>query len=215
MTKIDTIIFDLDGTLLYTLDDLKASVNYALSKHNMPQRSLEEIRQFVGNGVERLMELAVPDGKSNPEFATAFEEFKSHYLIHCNDTTRPYDGIMELLKELKKRGYKMAIVSNKYMTATQELNAMYFDKYITAAIGQSDSVRKKPAPDTVIEALKRLGSTKESSIYVGDSDVDVATARNSELPCISCLWGFRTKEELIKVGADTFVNTPGEILDII
>lgn len=215
MKKIDTIIFDLDGTLLYTLEDLKASVNYALEKHSMPPRSLDEVRSFVGNGVERLMELAVPQGKENPEFVKTFEDFKAHYLIHCNDTTRAYDGIMDLLKELHEQGYKLAIVSNKYMKATQELNEMYFSKYIEVAIGQSDNVRKKPAPDTVIEALKRLGSDKESSIYVGDSDVDVATARASELPCISCLWGFRTKEELISSGATTFINEPKELLDIV
>jgi len=215
MKKIDTIIFDLDGTLLYTLEDLKNSVNYALDKYNMPQRSLEEIKSFVGNGVERLMELAVPDGKENPLFEACFEDFKAHYLIHCNDNTKAYDGIMELLAKLHELGYKMAIVSNKYMTATAELNHMYFDKYIKVAIGQSDNVRKKPAPDTVIEALKQLGSTKENSVYVGDSDVDVATARASELPCISCLWGFRTQEELIKVGATTFINKPMEVLDIV
>ena len=215
MKKIDTIIFDLDGTLLYTLEDLKASVNYALEKHSMPPRTLDEVRSFVGNGVERLMELAVPQGKENSEFVQTFEDFKAHYLIHCNDTTRAYDGVMDLLKELHEQGYKLAIVSNKYMKATQELNEMYFSKYIEVAIGQSDNVRKKPAPDTVIEALKRLGSDKESSIYVGDSDVDVATARASELPCISCLWGFRTKEELISSGATTFINEPKELLDIV
>lgn len=215
MRNIDTIIFDLDGTLLYTLEDLKNSVNYALEKHSMPQRTLDEIKSFVGNGVERLMELAVPCGKENKEFAETFEDFKAHYLIHCNDTTRAYDGIPELLESLYEKGYKMAIVSNKYMTATQELNQMYFAKYIKIAIGQSDNVRKKPAPDTVIEALRQLGSTKETSIYVGDSDVDVATAKASGLPCISCLWGFRTREELIKAGATTFINEPKEVLDVI
>ena len=215
--KCNTIIFDLDGTLLNTLEDLMDSVNYALSQYGMPERKLEEIRHFVGNGVERLMELSVPDGKNNPVFQDAFACFKEHYLIHCNDKTGPYPHIMELLEALSDKGYNMAIVSNKYMNAVKELNELYFSKFIKVAIGESAGIRKKPAPDTVEEAIRQLGVSKDSCVYVGDSEVDHMTAVNSGLRCISCLWGFRTKEELIKAGAgnNIFVTDPMQILEVI
>lgn len=215
--KCNTIIFDLDGTLLNTLEDLMDSVNYALSQYGMPKRELEEIRHFVGNGVERLMELSVPDGKNNPVFQEAFACFKEHYLIHCNDKTGPYPHIMELLEALHDKGYNMAIVSNKYMNAVKELNELYFSRFIKVAIGESAGIRKKPAPDTVEEAIRQLGVSKDSCVYVGDSEVDHMTAVNSGLRCISCLWGFRTKEELIKAGAgnNIFVTDPMQILEVV
>ncbi|WP_026662758.1 HAD family hydrolase [Butyrivibrio proteoclasticus] len=215
--KCNTIIFDLDGTLLNTLEDLMDSVNYALSQYGMPKRELEEIRHFVGNGVERLMELSVPDGKNNPVFQEAFACFKEHYLIHCNDKTGPYPHIMELLEAIHDKGYNMAIVSNKYMNAVKELNELYFSRFIKVAIGESAGIRKKPAPDTVEEAIRQLGVSKDSCVYVGDSEVDHMTAVNSGLRCISCLWGFRTKEELIKAGAgnNIFVTDPMQILEVI
>lgn len=193
------------------------SVNYALSQYGMPKRELEEIRHFVGNGVERLMELSVPDGKNNPVFQEAFACFKEHYLIHCNDKTGPYPHIMELLEALHDKGYNMAIVSNKYMNAVKELNELYFSRFIKVAIGESAGIRKKPAPDTVEEAIRQLGVSKDSCVYVGDSEVDHMTAVNSGLRCISCLWGFRTKEELIKAGAgnNIFVTDPMQILEVI
>ncbi len=215
--KCNTIIFDLDGTLLNTLEDLMDSVNYALSQYGMPERKLEEIRHFVGNGVERLMELSVPEGKKNPVFQEAFTCFKEHYLIHCNDKTGPYPHIMDLLEALHDKGYNMAIVSNKYMNAVKELNELYFSRFIKVAIGESAGIRKKPAPDTVEEAIRQLGVSKDSCVYVGDSEVDHMTAVNSGLRCISCLWGFRTKEELIKAGAgnNIFVTDPMQILEVI
>ena len=215
--KYSTVIFDLDGTLLNTLEDLCDSVNYALSQCEMPKRTLEEVRHFVGNGVEKLMERAVPDGKDNPLFEDAFSCFKEYYLIHCNDKTGPYPHIMELLKALKDQNVKMAIVSNKYDAAVKELNNMYFGDYVTVAIGESAGVRKKPAPDTVEAAIKELGVSKEECVYVGDSEVDHQTAFNSGLRCISCLWGFRTKDELLKAGAgeNIFVTDPMEIIGVI
>jgi phosphoglycolate phosphatase len=215
--KCNTVIFDLDGTLLNTLEDLMDSVNYALSRYEMPLRTLEEIRHFVGNGVERLMELAVPQGKENPLFQEVFACFKEYYLIHCNDKTGPYPHIMELLEALGDRGYNMAIVSNKYMNAVKELNELYFSKFISVAIGESAGIRKKPAPDTVEAAIRELGVNKNTCIYVGDSEVDHMTAVNSGLRCISCLWGFRTKEELIAAGAgnNIFVTDPMQILDVL
>ena len=209
----DTYIFDLDGTLLDTLQDLAASVNYALRQHHMPEHSIDDVRRFVGNGVRRLMERAIPEGAANPAFEAAFATFRKYYMEHSLDTTRPYDGIPELIHELKKRGCRMAVVSNKMMAATQELVHHFFPE-IEVAIGEDEAagIRKKPAPDTVFVALKQLG--EGSAVYVGDSDVDLATARNSGLPCISVLWGFRDRDFLLAHGATTFVEQPLDILSI-
>jgi phosphoglycolate phosphatase len=209
----DIYIFDLDGTLLDTLQDLAASVNYALRQHHMPEHSIDDVRRFVGNGVRRLMERAVPEGTDTPAFEAAFATFREYYMKHSLDTTRPYDGILELIHELKQRGCRMAVVSNKMMAATQELVHHFFPE-IEVAIGEDEAagIRKKPAPDTVFAALKQLG--EGSAVYVGDSDVDLATARNSGLPCISVLWGFRDREFLLEYGATTFVEQPCEILCI-
>ena len=212
--KYNTYIFDLDGTLLDTLQDLAASVNYALRQHNMPEHSIDDVRRFVGNGVRLLMERAIPDGAANPDFEATFATFREHYMHHSLDTTRPYPGIPEVLTELKSRGCKLAVVSNKMMAATQELIRHFFPDTIEVAIGEheAEGIRKKPAPDTVFAALKELGTGKEDAVYVGDSDVDIATARNSGLPCVSVLWGFRDKAFLIKHGAETFVSKPLELL---
>ena len=209
----DTYIFDLDGTLLDTLQDLATSVNYALRQHHMPEHSIDDVRRFVGNGVRRLMERAVPEGAANPAFEAAFATFREYYMEHSLDTTRPYDGIPELIHELKERGCRMAVVSNKMMAATQELVHHFFPE-IEVAIGEheAEGIRKKPAPDTVFAAMKQLG--QGSAVYVGDSDVDLATARNSGLPCISVLWGFRDREFLLAHGATIFVEKPCEILCI-
>ena len=209
----DTYIFDLDGTLLDTLQDLATSVNYALRQHHMPEHSIDDVRRFVGNGVRRLMERAVPEGAANPTFEAAFATFREYYMEHSLDTTRPYDGIPELIHELKQRGCRMAVVSNKMMAATQELVHHFFPE-IEVAIGEheAEGIRKKPAPDTVFAAMKQLG--QGSAVYVGDSDVDLATARNSGLPCISVLWGFRDRDFLLAHGATTFVVRPMDILDI-
>ena len=212
--KYNTYIFDLDGTLLDTLQDLAASVNYALRKHGMPEHSIDDVRRFVGNGVRLLMERAIPDGAQNPDFEATFATFREHYMHHSLDTTHPYPGIPEVLAELKARGCRLAVVSNKMMAATQELIRHFFPDTIEVAIGEheAEGIRKKPAPDTVFAALKELGVGKEDAVYVGDSDVDIQTARNSGLPCISVLWGFRDRDFLIQNGAETFVSTPSELL---
>ncbi len=211
--KYDTYIFDLDGTLLDTLQDLAASVNYALRQHAMPEHSIDDIRRFVGNGVRKVMERAVPDGAQNPLFESAFATFRQYYMQHSLDTTRPYDGIPEMLDELKRRGCLIAVVRNKMMAATQELIAHFFPQ-IEVAIGEheAEGIRKKPAPDTVFAALKQLGVGKEDAVYVGDSDVDILTARNSGLPCISVLCGFRERDFLIQHGAKTLISAPHELL---
>ncbi|MDU2328590.1 HAD family hydrolase [Prevotella bivia] len=212
MKEYDTYIFDLDGTLLCTLEDLAASTNYALRKNGMPEHSIDEIRMFVGNGVKKLMQRAIPNGENNPKFEQTYALFRQHYLEHNLDTTHPYEGIPELLAELKRRGKHLAIVSNKFYTATQELACHFFPDTIEVAIGERETIKKKPAPDTVIEALKQLGVTAERAVYIGDSDVDIMTAKNCNLPCISVLWGFRDKNFLIEHGGTTFVHHPKEIL---
>ena len=214
--KYDTYIFDLDGTLLDTLGDLASSVNYALRMHDMPERTVEEVRRFVGNGVRLLMERAILDGAENPSFETTFATFRQHYMAHSLDTTKPYEGIPETLAALKARGCRLAVVSNKMMAATQELCQHFFPDTIEVAIGEheAEGIRKKPAPDTVVEALRQLGVGKEGAVYVGDSDVDIMTARNAGLPCISVLWGFRDRDFLIKHGAKTFISAPSELLSL-
>ena len=211
-----TYIFDLDGTLLDTLGDLSASVNYALRTCDMPEHSIEDVRRFVGNGVRLLMERAVPDGASNPRFDEAFSAFRQHYMAHSLDTTRPYDGIPEMLVALKAKGCHTAVVSNKFYAATQELCRHFFADTIDVAIGEheAEGIRKKPAPDTVNEAFRQLGVGKDQAVYVGDSDVDIQTAKNSGLPCINVLWGFRDRDFLQKNGAETFISAPSELLSL-
>jgi phosphoglycolate phosphatase len=196
---------------------LANSVNYALTTHGMPEHTVADVRGFVGNGVRRLMERAVPDGTNHPLFEAAFDTFRQHYMHHALDNTCPYDGIPELLQALKDRGCQIAVVSNKMMTATQELVAHFFPQ-IDVAIGEheAEGIRKKPAPDTVYEALRQLhaggNNGDPKAVYVGDSDVDLQTARNSGLPCISVLWGFRDREFLKNHGATTFAEKPQDIL---
>lgn len=212
--RYETYIFDLDGTLLDTLGDLAASVNYALRSHGMPEHSLDDVRRFVGNGVRRLMERAIPEGAANPLFDETFATFRQYYMAHSLDTTRPYDGIPETLAELRRRDCHIAVVSNKMMAATVELCRHFFPDTVEVAIGEheAEGIRKKPAPDTVFAALRQLGVGKERAVYVGDSDVDIQTAANADIPCISVLWGFRDKDFLIQHGAKTFVSAPQELL---
>ena len=214
MITYNTYIFDLDGTLLDTLTDLAASTNYALRTHGMPEHTIDEVRRFVGNGVRKLMELAVPDGADNPLFDEAFATFRQYYMEHSLDTTRPYEGIPDMLAALKAKGCHLAVVSNKMMAATQELCRHFFPETIEVAIGENEAegIRKKPAPDTVFAALRQLGVGQEGAVYVGDSDVDIETARNSGLPCISVLWGFRDRDFLLQHGAETFISNPSELL---
>lgn len=211
MHKYKTYIFDLDGTLLSTLADLAASTNYALRTHHMPERSLDEVRRFVGNGVKKLMERAIPDGLNNPLFEETFATFRQHYMQHNLDTTQPYPGIMQLLEQLKAEGKNIAVVSNKFYAATRELCRHFFGDLVPVSIGEREDIRKKPAPDTVIEALRELGVDKEGAVYIGDSDVDIMTAKNSGMPCVSVLWGFRDKEFLLEHGATTLISQPEDM----
>lgn len=212
MTEYYAYIFDLDGTLLDTLGDLAASVNAALEACQMPCRSIDEVRAFVGNGVKVLMQRAVPEETDEKRMEEALEVFRRHYLVHSMDTTCPYEGIIPLLESLKSQGKKIAVVSNKFQKATQELCEHFFGSLVDVAIGESESIRKKPAPDTVLEAMRRLNVDTTQAVYIGDSDVDIQTARNCSLPCISVLWGFRSRDFLLKHGATILVGEPEEIV---
>lgn len=212
MKQYSTYIFDLDGTLLDTLDDLAQSTNHALREIGMPERSLAEVRQFVGNGVRKLIERAVPEGTSPEVTEETLAVFKAHYIDHGLDTTKPYEGVCEMLEELKREGKNIAVVSNKFYDATQQLCRHFFPETVSVAIGEREGISKKPAPDTVIEALRQLGVTAEDAVYIGDSDVDIKTAENCGMPCISVLWGFRDKDFLIEHGGKIFVDNPREIL---
>ena len=210
---IDTIIFDLDGTLLDTLEDLTDSVNYAMEQFGLQIRTIEEVRKFVGNGVAKLIERCIPQGTQNPSYGQILDCFKAHYAQHCEDKTRPYEGIMELLSELSRQGYHMAIVSNKFDGAVKKLNEKYFKEYIPVAIGESATVKKKPAPDTVYQALSELACDVSHAVYVGDSEVDRQTAENVPMPCISVTWGFRTRKQLLEAGAREacMIKSPQEL----
>ena len=207
----NTVIFDLDGTLLNTLEDLTDSVNYTMQKHGLAPKTNEQVRCYVGNGIRKLIERCIPEGAKNPDYETIFETFRSYYTDHCRIKTQPYAGIPELLKTLSGQGIKLAIVSNKNDTAVEELNEIFFKEYISVAIGQNDQIRPKPAPDTVDMALKRLGSRREESLYVGDSDVDKATADNSGMDCVSVTWGFRDRALLESLKPMAIIDRPEEL----
>lgn len=204
--KYKTIIWDLDGTLLNSIEDLWYATNHALKTFHLPERTLEEVTRFVGNGVRRLMIQAVPGGEENADFSAIFAEFKRYYVIHCQEHTAPYMGIMDILTDLKSKGIKMAIVSNKLQDGVTELYERWFKDTIDVAIGEREGFRRKPAPDMVELALQELGMEKSDAVYIGDSEVDILTARNSGLDCISVLWGFRKEEELIRNGATTIIG---------
>lgn len=210
-----TAIFDLDGTLLYTLEDLKNSVNYALLQYSCPPRTLEEVRKFVGNGVRLLMERAMPQGSANPNFEECLSCFKSHYAKNMYNKTAPFDGINEMLDILKSRGYKIAVVSNKFDTAVKELCQKYFDNRVEVAIGENEAagIHKKPAPDSVFRAMELLNSDKNLTYYIGDSEVDIQTAKNSGLQCISVSWGYKDREFLLLHDAQVIIDSPGQILE--
>lgn len=211
----NTVIFDMDGTILNTLEDLKDSVNYALDQMGYPSRTLDEVRRFVGNGARLLIERAVPAGTTKEDCDKCLEIYSKHYATNMQNKTRPYDGIMDLLKELKERKYKLAIVSNKFDTAVKALCKDHYDEYIKVAIGESQNVARKPAPDSVFTAMKELGSNGEESIYVGDSDVDAQTAHNAGLKCVGVTWGFRSREILLNAGADYIIDEPMELVQIL
>lgn len=208
-------IFDLDGTLLDTLGDLHASVNFALRKFGFPERTIDEIRAFIGNGVVKLVERSTPEGTDTETQQKCLDIFRKHYLQHMADNTAPYEGMAELLKNLIGSGVKTAVVSNKLHPAVEDLCESYFPGLIHKAIGVSVEEERKPSPVNVIKSMELFGADTENCIYIGDSEVDVQTAHNAELKCIGVTWGFRTKDELLKAGCDIIADTAEEVKEII
>lgn len=205
------LLFDLDGTLLDTITDLSNAVNHAMMLHGFPTHSEDAIARMVGNGIRLLVARATPGGEDNPDFEAVFADFKSYYAVHNSDNTAPYDGISEMLAALSKVGYTIAVVSNKIDSAVKLLCRETFPDRIDYALGDTEGIPRKPAPDMVYAALRALGADRSEAYFIGDSEVDVATAENAGLPCLSVLWGFRSKEELLAVGADTFFDTPAAL----
>ena len=204
-------IFDMDGTILDTLEDLKDSLNFALAEASCPTRTLDEVRRFVGNGMQKLIERATPAGSSAEEKEKILASFKAHYKEHCADKTKPYDGILELLCTLREKGCRTAVVSNKGDFAVQELNQQYFAGLMDCAIGEKAGVKKKPAPDSVNEVLKELQIDRQDAVYIGDSEVDIETAKNAGMDCIIVSWGFREREFLKQQGAEMIVDSAEEL----
>ena len=219
MKNIQAAIFDLDGTLLDTLDDLSNSCNATLKNLGYPERTRDEVRTFVGNGIRRLMENALPGGSHNPDFEKAILEMKENYAKNSLNKTKPYPGIMEMLSDLKNKNIKIGIVSNKPDSDVKKLASVFFADLIepSAAVGEKEAegVRRKPAPDSVFEVLKNLSVKTENAFYVGDSDVDIATARNANIPCVSVSWGFRSFDFLKEHGAKITISNPQEILSLL
>ena len=209
--KYQLIIFDMDGTILDTLEDLADSLNVTLEKNGYKKRTLAEVRSFVGNGLRKLMERGVGQAISEEELDRLCAQHKEYYSLHCMDKTKPYEGITELLKKLRKAGCKTAVVSNKADYAVQKLVEQYFNGLFDIAVGEKPSVRRKPAPDSVNEVLRQLQIPKENAVYIGDSDVDVETARNVNMDCIAVDWGFRDRDYLHSIGAETIVSSMAEL----
>lgn len=215
MSKYSLVIFDLDGTLLDTLDDLKNSVNFALRCEGLPERSRDEIRLAVGNGIRRLIELSVPVDTDEDKLNCVFNAFKAHYALHNADNTKPYGDILPMLKQLKQENVKLAILSNKADFAVKTLNERYFDGLFDMTLGEREDIPRKPDPAGIEQVLNSLNVDRKTAVYVGDSDVDILTAENAGVDCISVVWGFRDRDFLIKNGGSVFAKTPSELLNII
>lgn len=212
--KYEAILFDLDGTLLNTLEDLKDSCNAALEACGYAPRTLDEVRRFVGNGVGLLIRRALPEGAGEEEYSRCLALFKAHYQNNLDNKTRPYPGIEQSLDALLARGYRIGVVSNKFDAAVKALCAHHFPR-IQVAVGEREGVRKKPAPDSALAAAQALGVRPASTLYVGDSEVDIQTARNAGMDCLSVDWGFRPEAVLRDAGATRIIHSPGALLDAI
>ena len=204
-------IFDLDGTLLDTLKDLSISINNALNKNGLNPITIEQTRTFIGNGIKKLVERAIGNDHKD-EFDVVFKEFLEHYDIHCNDNTKMFDGIQMLLCELKKAGYRIAIVSNKNDEAVQELKRIYFNDLIDVAYGVKEGMKSKPSPDTINGVIEKLNIKKDDVIYIGDSDVDMKAAINANVDYLIVLWVYRRINELNEVPTNKMIKTPNELL---
>lgn len=205
-------IFDLDGTLLDTLDDLTDSVNHGLEALGLSTRTTGEIRSFIGNGSKMLISRAVPEGTDEATTNAVFDTYSEYYKTHGDIKTKPYDGIMDMLHELKKRGVRLALLSNKPDFAVQILDKRYFDGIFDFAAGERAGIPRKPAPDAIFKLLEDLGFESAEAVYIGDSDVDIEVADNAGMNCISVCWGFQDRAHLEKCGAKCIVSSAAELL---
>ena len=212
--KYDLLIFDLDGTILYTLEDLTDAVNHGLMEYHLPVRSISEVKSFVGDGIRKLIERAVSE-ESQDKVDDVHKAFTEYYSVHLADKTKPYDGIVETLKSLKAEKYKLAVVSNKADYGVKELCEQYFAGLFDIAIGEREGIRRKPWPDAVDEVLRSMNISKASALYIGDSEVDIKTAENAGVDCISVSWGFRARDFLLENGASVIVDDMTEMIDAI
>lgn len=215
--RTTTVIFDLDGTLLDTLQDLTDAVNAALAASGLPARPVDDVCRSVGNGIRKLIQRVVPEGDKNPLFEDVFACFKEYYAVHCRDKTTPYEGILPMLEELQKNGIRAAVVSNKADFAVQELIPVYFGDLIAVAHGENEAagIRKKPAPDMVVQTMREMDCKREDAVYVGDSDVDLQTAENAGLYAVAVSWGFRGRAFLEEHGAGCIIDKPEELISVI
>ncbi len=213
--RYELAVFDLDGTILDTLADLSASLNHALTACGYPARTLDEARRFVGNGIHKLVERGVPAGTDAAGVEAVFAAFKAHYKDHSRDATRPYDGVPQMLQKLRADGVKLAVVSNKVDSAVGELCRSYYPGLFDAAVGEREGVRRKPAPDSVLQVLRELDVSADRAVYIGDSDVDVETGKNAGLPVISVTWGFRDEDFLRDHGAAAYAHSPDELYELL
>lgn len=213
--KYELVIFDMDGTILYTLDDICDGVNASLSKHGLPVRTKDEIRRHIGNGIRHEIESSVPEGTKESMIDAVFHDFHAWYEIHCNDRTRPYDGIVELLEDLKQAGIHCAVVSNKADYAVKALNEIYFKGLLEAGVGEKDGIARKPAPDEVDEVLRLLNMERNRAVYIGDSEVDIETAANAGIDCIGVSWGYRDRKWLQECGAEVIVDDVSQLRQLL
>ncbi len=210
--KYKIVIFDMDGTILDTLEDLANSLNFALRLSNQPERTMDEVRSFVGNGIRKLVERGVQPDAAKETVDQVCRDFSEYYRQHCSDKTRAYDGILKVIGSLRGNGIRTAVVSNKADFAVQQLCVQYFDGLFDVAAGEKADVRKKPAPDSIYEVLRLLKMGKQDAVYIGDSEVDIQTAQNAGIDCISVGWGFREKDFLLQCGAERVLERPEEIV---
>ena len=218
MRKYSVVLFDLDGTLLDTLDDLAAAVNVTLERHGFPPRTKAEVREFIGNGIAKLMERAVgAENAHRADMAKVLQDFRAYYFEHCEERTAPYAGVLDVLSTLRDNGVRVGVVSNKADFAVQKLCKAYFGDLVEAAIGENESEgrKKKPAPDTVWEAMRVLGAAAADVVYVGDSEVDILTAKNAGVDCVSVSWGMKEKDFLLENGATVLVEAVENLLDVL
>ena len=212
---IKTVIFDLDGTLLYSLEDLKDSVNFVMKKHGFREYTIDEVREAIGNGVRLLMERILPKDIDKNLFEECLSEFKENYSKNMYNKTKPYDGILDMLKALREEGYKIAVLSNKFNSAVKELSNKYFGELVDLAVGQKEGVKEKPSPLGIQEIAKELDTDIEACIMVGDSEVDIQTANNAGIDCISVTWGYKNIDFLYDNGATKLVYAPEDILELL